>query len=196
MYRGKLFKANELPKSVLSECFNGRDKQLFLTALTGKPAAHGLIVSRCRSWVTDVIHLWVDKIEIPFSLGVQVVFTGDTQAVQRHWRRKLTPLEASRAEVLKIPDETFRQQKLQELNKKLEEVHQVSGWDLADLNSWLREHWVFALTLTPPTMRVHTFSGKLEAAPKTARPKVGETTTTTKRPRSKGKRQDNVSDPK
>lgn len=177
------FKTPYNSSSIFTEVMTGRDKQTFELAYRGPmvrdkkdPLKLVADISRmadvgvAREWVSSVLHLWAEKLPLNFALAVQVFQTGDTHAVVRHYARILTALNIELQDMHKIQNDDIRAMRVAQVQDAIKQAEIVTNMDTLHLNNWLREQWVWALTLThTPSKRVNSFSGKLEnkvSAPK------------------------------
>ncbi len=158
--------------SIFTEVMTKTDSEMFLTAYDGKPVRSGLQVAACRNHVEDVIHLWADKLNIPFSTAVQAFQTGKPEALRAHYLRQI-PRAEQLVEAAKnsIEPPHIREMRVAEATKLVTWLKSFQEFDVANMNDYVREPWVWALSIKPPFVE---FKNAKRTNVHAVQPKVGE----------------------
>jgi hypothetical protein len=137
--------------SIFTEVMTSTDTEIFRTAFDGKPVRSGLQVGACRDHVRDVIHLWADKLNIPFSIAVQSFITGKPDALKAHYVRQIPRAEVLLEEATKsLEPPHIREMYVAEATKLVQWLKSFQEFDVANMNDYVREPWVWALSIKPP----------------------------------------------
>lgn len=179
--RFKTFRTN----TIFTEVFTKQDWDFFnaayakTTPLTTPLTTHekdrrGI----ARGWITDVLQIFADSVNLTFAQAKQLFETGESGAIVRMHMRMHSELQEKLDYLIKLAPRNEEGQiiesiPLRDLRKEVADLKRTTNLDPADVAAYVREKWTRALSIQHPAFSRHAISGA-SIAKKGEAPKIGD----------------------